>query len=138
MIRAEDLPSMLLTLAHGLAASAWLGVALAYVAVYRGKPPQGTRARLREISSVAGGTLIVTGALLAFERLSMPQLGFGYIIILATKVAMALVAFGLVRGLGPDWIPRSWAVLVLTLAIYVLASLLREIYQSWLAASGGY
>jgi hypothetical protein len=138
MIQLRDLPSMLLLLAHGLAAGAWLGVAMAYATLYRGKPPLEVRNRLREIAAIAGGTLMVTGTLLAFERLSVPQLGTGYVVILALKVLMALAAFGLVRGMGPEWIPKPWAVLILTVGIYMLASLLRDIYQGWLAVSGGY
>lgn len=138
MIRPEDLPSALLMLVHGLAAAAWFGVALTYALVYKGRPPQEARARLREVSTLAGGTLVVTGVLLVFERLSVPQLGVTYVVTLALKVLLALAAFALALGIGPGWLPRPWAVLILTVAIYILASLLLEIYQNWLATSGGY
>lgn len=137
MIRIEDFPNMLLFLGHGLAAGAWLGLALIYLTVYRGKPPGPVRDRIRDVSMVAAGTLLVTGALITFQRLSITQLGWSYVVLLALKILMALLAFGLVRGLGPQWIPRPWAILILTVAIYILASLLRKIYQNWLATTGG-
>jgi uncharacterized membrane protein len=157
---AEPLQVFLLW-AHALAAAAWLGGSLFYaVALYPaleevGSTPDrwsliavSTR-EFREIVRLAILVFVVTGAVLAFSRLSLPRISTSYVAVLGVKVALSLWMFwlagrlGLPRGSGaarPRWLVAWWLrpqylILELGTIVYLLSVVLRVLYEQVLGAS---
>jgi hypothetical protein len=93
-----------------------------------------------EWASVATLILIATGVVLTFDRLTDGRGTGVYVILLAIKIVAALVAFGLTgtfigrsrarRGKGKSKINRSWLILSLGTAAFVIGIALSVIYPT--------
>lgn len=152
---------------HALATVAWLGGSLFYLVVLRpavrtaGASPQLEQAiatGFRDVVEASLITLLITGVLLTFERLSSGAASGLYLAVLAVKIALALVMFwlawelgwagrrraaGRVRGrdqrrgrLG-RWLAPSHLVLTLGVVVVLLAAVLRQIFEAGLGTSAG-
>lgn len=78
--------------------------------------------------------LVVTGAVITFDRLGTPRLPLAYPATLGLKVALAVWMFALARGLRrrrrASGTTAGLRVLALGLAVMLLAEVLRSIYES--------
>jgi uncharacterized membrane protein len=146
--------------AHLLAAAAWVGGSFFYLVVALPAMRNGASAQgvggIRGIGGIAGqmaalfkrmvtictGVLLLSGAYLAFDRLTTTTLGWPYLSVLALKILVALCMFALAIYLGQSNIRRlakratrlSKAVPQLTLAlgilVFVLGALLNILYET--------
>jgi uncharacterized membrane protein len=101
---------LFLQLAHALAAMAWLGGGVYLLLVLgpaireQGAPTQAfltaTSERFRDWAQVATIVMVVTGAVLMFDRLSNNEGGLLYAVLLGAKVIAAIAAFWL-AGVRP-------------------------------------
>jgi hypothetical protein len=129
-----DLLLGVVRLAHALAAALWVGGALIFVlapALARGIGGQDGR-RLRESLRLGVGIFILTGAIMAAERLGSAPVPPTYVMVLGTKVAIAAWMFVIARSMGSatsERIDRSRALLLGGVAVYALAIALRTIYE---------
>ena len=126
-----------LRLAHALAAAMWLGGALAY-AVGAAPPPGRPGVWLRDLLRPAIGVFVVTGTIMAADRLASAPLPPWYFGLLGMKVALGVWMFTLARGLGSPrqpqvaWITGARGILLLGVVVYALALTLRSIYEATL------
>jgi hypothetical protein len=135
---------------HLLAATVWVGGSLFYLIVLRPAlrraQPQvaaalgpAVGAGFREVVNLAIASLVVTGAVLTFDRLARSA-GPAYAAVLALKIALAIGMFFLAWELG--WAGRRrqaggrrWPIspavllLVLGLAVFFIALVLRGLVQ---------
>jgi uncharacterized membrane protein len=148
-----DVPAiarLLLRLAHAIAAVLWLGGGAYYVLALRpalrnadpAAQAAGREAQREfgEWASVATLVLIATGVVLTFDRLTDGRGTSVYVILLAIKIVAALVAFVLTgtfvgrskarRGKGKPKINRSWLILSLGTAAFVIGITLSVIYPT--------
>jgi putative copper export protein len=131
-------------LAHALAASLWVGGTLVYALLaintdFSGPARSAPRA-FREALRIAIGVFVVSGAVLSAERLGSAPLPPSYFAILVVKVALGIWMFVAARQIGTapfraEGFSSLWArpesrVLVLGIAIYSLALVLRSLYES--------
>ena len=147
--------------AHALAAVAWLGGSLFYaVALYPALEEVGstpdrlsliavTTREFREIVRLAILVFAVTGAVLAFSRLSLPRISTSYVAVLAVKVVLSLWMFWLAGRLGlprapnnggPRWLAvwclrPQYLILELGSIVYLLSVVLRVLYEQALGAN---
>ena len=154
--------------AHALAALLWIGGALFYALVIR---PAQRHANVNDGASLGQsiafefrswvlfsiGILVVTGAVLTLNRLTSPLTDLPYLLILGTKISLALIMFVLVRtqrrsqpvstrlpreniagrsffGLPmsakiKSLVPRSNMILGLGLTVFLLADILRDLVE---------
>ena len=93
--------------AHSIAAVAWVGGGIFYWVVLRpalrteGVPPSVARfagVEFGGLVALAMWTLVVTGAVLVFARLSEPTADVPYSVVLAVKIALSAWMFLLVSG----------------------------------------
>lgn len=132
-----DLAFLLVRLAHALSAALWVGGTLAWVLAAPtgdGTPWRPLRAALRPGIAV----FVLTGALMAAERLASAPLPPAYFAILALKVGLALWMFSVARHLGSPGSTSGWShwwrrpegqLVVLGMCVYGLAMALRAIYD---------
>lgn len=145
---------------HALAAVAWVGGSLFYMlaldpALSRvGRTPD--RAALlsavgqefRQAIRLAIVVFLVTGAILTFDRLSQPRIPTLYVGVLGVKIALALWMFWLARRLDPPetrhaahggpgsmasrrpWSRPQQVVLALGLSVYLLAMMLKVLFEA--------
>lgn len=133
-----------LRLAHALAAAAWVGGALVYLLTaptgsVSGREDRAERA-FREVLRTGVGVFIVTGAIMAIERLSSAPLPPAYFAILGAKVGLGFWMFALARQLGMRrssisstrvwWQRPEGKLLVLGVIVYSLAIALRSVYET--------
>jgi uncharacterized membrane protein len=149
--------------AHLLAAAAWVGGSFFYLVVALPAMSNGASASgsggtggIGGMGSIAGqmaalfkrmvtictGVLLLSGAYLAFDRLTTTTLGWPYLSVLALKILVALCMFALAIYLGQSNIRRlakrttrlSKAAPQLTLAlgilVFVLGALLNILYET--------
>lgn len=137
---------------HALAALAWVGGSLFYFLVLRPRLRRDNPDSLepaiaqgfRQVVQTAIVVLVLTGAILTFERLTSPAATVPYVVVLGVKVALALWMFLLVRRPSraepaeapPRWLPPFLAglrggnlMLVLGILIYLLADLLKVLAE---------
>jgi uncharacterized membrane protein len=142
-VNARDWLLLALRLAHALAAAVWLGGGVYFLLILRpALRERGDEARslvgdaqraFGEWSQVATLTMIATGAVLTFDRLSSGRGGLTYAALLAAKIVAALAAFWLI-GLRTTrrrrTARRSAPELVLTLGLvaFVLGVALSSVY----------
>ena len=107
--------------AHAIAAVAWVGGGIFYWVVLRpalrteGVPPAVARFAGTEFGglvALSAWTLVITGAVLVFARLSEPAAGVPYGAVLAVKIALSGWMFFLISGrrrrrTPPDGAPRG-------------------------------
>lgn len=134
---------------HIVAAAAWVGGMLFYVAVLypaikqlgagsaRGALVAGIARQFQELTQAAIAVVLLTGAVLTFDRLSQPHVLRLYVGVLAVKIALSLVMVALAGGLGrrtgirrrPRWLSTPYIILVLGLLVYLLAMLLQVLFD---------
>ena len=151
-----------------MAALAWVGGALFYLVVLRpslGAVPGEARSTVertigqafQEVVQTSIVVLVVSGAVLTFDRLTAGVVGASYVGILGLKIALSLVMFWLAWEIGrrrrkgthrrptssgPGWLPepvRIWLrpaqlTLSLGLVVVLLGLLLRALYEAGLRA----
>ena len=141
--------------AHLLAAAAWVGGSFFYLvvaipAMRTGAPGAGgiggvagqMAALFKRMVTICTGVLLLSGAYLAFDRLTTTTLGWPYLSVLALKILVALCMFALAIYLGQSNIRRlakrttrlSTVAPQLTLAlgilVFVLGALLNILFES--------
>jgi uncharacterized membrane protein len=154
---------------HLLAAVVWVGGSIFYLLVLRpaaraeGAAGDAVQRRAGQEFRAAVDTailvLVLTGAVLAFDRLTTPRIGAGYVWVLAAKTVLSLWMFFLahsrLRGRRPlmaeadptqppmGWRARvgralAWTnlVAVLGVAVFVLSDLLRALFELTLRQGG--
>ncbi|MSQ13094.1 MAG: hypothetical protein EXR47_02935 [Dehalococcoidia bacterium] len=154
---------------HLLAAVVWVGGSIFYLIVLRpaaraeGAEGEAVQRRARQEFRAAVDTailvLVLTGAVLAFDRLTTPRIGAVYVGVLAAKVALSLWMFFLahsrLRGSRPPMAeaassvgPAPWwacagralawtnLVAVLGVVVFVLSDLLRALFEQTLRQGG--
>lgn len=130
-----------------MAGVAWVGGSLFYLLVLQPASKEGRAEidrRFRDVVQLSILTLLVTGAIITFDRLQLEP-GPGYAITLGIKIALAIWMFLLAqdlanrgrrrlieRRLGSDAPPQrrgtpSWLVLALGMAILLLSDVLKVI-----------
>jgi hypothetical protein len=125
-----------LRLAHALAAATWIGGTLAY-ALFPERIGLGREAwqGFRQALRLGIGVFVLTGAVLAAERLSSAALPPTYMALLALKIVLSIWMFAQARQLGATshgagWWSRPEArVLGGGVVIYGLAVALKMIYE---------
>ncbi|MBM2810918.1 MAG: hypothetical protein HW416_1677 [Chloroflexi bacterium] len=137
-----------LRLAHALAAAVWLGGTLTYAltsAVSTGGSagPMVWRG-FREALRTGIGVFVLTGVVMAAERLSAAALPPTYAALLAIKVLLGLWMFSAARQIGgetasagslPMWRRAEAQVLGVGVVIYAIAIALRSIYEQTIRGS---
>lgn len=137
--------------AHLLAAAAWVGGSFFYLIVALpalrsgGSAPSAAgqmAALFKRMVTICTGVLLLSGAYLAFDRLTTTTLGWPYLSVLALKIVIALCMFALSIYLGQSTIRRlakratrlSKAAPQLTLAlgilVFVLGALLNILFET--------
>lgn len=150
---------------HTMSAVAWVGGGIFYLivlrpAMRRSSPMDRSLAaaigpEFRGLVNVAIAVLIITGAVLTFDRLTSTFVGAAYAGVLAAKVALASYAFYLVRFLRRTSYPEEpestgrWhrrlvtlctgatAILVVGVIVFLLSELLVELFQVGLRTRTG-
>jgi uncharacterized membrane protein len=150
---------------HGLATTAWVGGSLFYLLALRpavrvaGATPAFERAvaaQFREVVEASLVVLVVSGAILTFDRLSSGAATPLYLGILAVKIVLAIAMCWLAWELGwagrhrvgasrssavrrtalTAWLAPSRLILVLGVVVMLLAVVLRQVFEANLTATG--
>ena len=140
--------------AHTIAAAAWVGGSIFYLvvvlpALHIGGPASAVAAQVaalfKRMVNFCMGVLLLTGAYLAFDRLTTTTLGWPYLVTLGIKIIAALCMFTLSIYLGQSNIRRlakrttrlSKVAPQLTLAlgifVFALGALLNALYEAAIA-----
>ena len=153
----SDVLLLLIRWLHTLAAVAWVGGGVFYLLIVRPTlkptadgPAEATRRlgeQFRQLVNTAIAVLVVSGTILAVNRLTSEYAGVPYVVVLAVKIGLALYMFYLVRFLRPRTYPadvsgRAWglqrftraftgatAVLVLGVIVFLLSDILRALIE---------
>ncbi len=131
-------------LAHALAAALWVGGMLVVALLPIGSAPTPAIQWYRQGLRAGIGVFVVSGALLAVERLGSAPLPPTYFALLLLKIALGIWMFaaarriGLAQPVGSGW-TASWAraevrVIALGVVVYALAIALRSIYEGTVRA----
>ena len=126
-------------LAHALAAALWIGGTFVYALFPADRIPATASVQFRQALRVGIGVFVVTGALLAVERLGSAPLPPIYFALLVAKVALGIWMFMLARRIGitPSpmtagglWSRAETRVIALGVVVYAVALALRSIYEN--------
>lgn len=148
---------------HALAATLWVGGGLVYLLVIvpssRRLRAEGAEAKVvawmnRQAARVLGGGIgvfVLTGGVMTLQRLSEPETGLAYAIVLAVKIGLSVIAFGLVWKRGelftgltagpvarmlPEWMrSKGGLAVVLGAVVYLLAIILERMVEAGLLAA---
>lgn len=135
-----------LRLAHALAAALWVGGLLAFTLAGTREHPAFSAPSwvpVREALRLGIGVFVITGVIIAVERLGGAPLPPTYLAVLGAKVALGLWMFVLARQLGTvvadggasvSWWRPERKIVALGVVIYVLAMVLRAIYENTIRA----
>jgi putative copper export protein len=139
---------------HILAGAAWVGGSILYLvavlpALRSGGPAPGVAAQIaahfRRLVNICVGVLLLTGAYLAFDRLTSTNLGWPYLVVLGVKIIVALVMFVLAIYIGQSNIRRlakrttrlsqaaPQLVLALGILVFLLSALLTGLFEASIA-----
>jgi putative copper export protein len=139
---------------HILAAAAWVGGNILYLvavipALRSGGPAPGVGAQIaahfRRLVNICVGVLLLTGAYLAFDRLTSTSLGWPYLVVLGLKIIVALAMFVLAIYIGQSNIRRlakrttrlskaaPQLVLALGILVFLLSALLTGLFEASIA-----
>ena len=141
--------------AHLLAAAAWVGGSIFYLAValpalrHGGSAAAGVggqvAALFRRMVDICMGVLLLSGAYLTFDRLTTTTLGWPYLVVLVLKIGVALLLFILAIYLGQSNIRRlakrttrlsraaPQLMLVLGILVFLLGALLNILFEAAIA-----
>lgn len=145
---------LIMRAAHLIAAAAWVGGNIMYIAVIvpalkLAGPAPGVAgqiaARFRQLTTICMGVLLLTGAFLVFDRLTQTTLGWPYLVTLAVKIAVALVMFALALYVGQSNIRKlakrttrfsqvaPQLILALGIVVFILGALLNLLFEAAIA-----
>ena len=156
-----DILLLIIRWLHAMAAVAWVGGSIFYLLILRpnlrtpvDESQESARAiavEFRGLVTTSIGILIVTGAILAFSRLTAEVVGISYIVVLSIKVALAFYMFYLVRFLRRKsysheqtsttvWglrrlsqaLTGTTVILVLGIMVFLLSDLLKVLFEKGL------
>ena len=140
--------------AHILAGAAWVGGSILYLvavlpALQSGGPAPGVATQIavhfRRLVNICVGVLLLTGAYLAFDRLTSTNLGWPYLVVLGVKIIAALGMFVLAIYIGQSNIRRlakrttrlsqaaPQLVLALGILVFLLSALLTGLFEASIA-----
>lgn len=140
--------------AHILAAAAWVGGNVFYMfialpALRDGGPAPGVAAQMaalfRKLVNACIAILLLTGAYLAFDRLTTTTLGWPYLVVLGVKIVAALCMFVLAMYLGQSNIRRlakrstrlsqaaPQLMLALGIFVFALGAVLNALFEATIA-----
>ncbi len=140
--------------AHLLAAAAWVGGSILYLVVVlpalrSGGLAPGVSAQVavlfRRMVNICVGVLLLSGAYLAFDRLTSTALGWPYLLVLGLKIIAALGMFVLAIYLGQSNIRRlakrtthlsraaPQLMLALGILVFLLGALLNGLFEATIA-----
>jgi len=140
--------------AHLLAAAAWVGGSIVYIAVIlpvlrrAGVDPQiyaQIATLFRNMVNICVGVLLLSGVYLMFDRLTTTSLGWPYLTVLGIKIIAALGMFVLAIYLGQSSIRRlakrttrfsrvaPQLVLALGILVFLLGALLNGMFEATIA-----
>ena len=144
--------SIIIRWLHAIASATWVGGGIFYVLVLRPSLKQiesetiiAIAEDFRSMVTTSMTVLLITGAILTFERLTSGFVGTLYVVTLATKIALALYMFYLVRFIRTrdrgnsnnkltSIISGPTTVVVLGAVIFLLADVLNSIFEKGLAS----
>lgn len=139
---------------HILAAAAWMGGNILYLvaivpALRSAGPAPGVAAQIaahfRRLVNICVGVLLLTGAYMAFDRLTSTSLGWPYLVVLGVKIIVALAMFVLAIYIGQSNIRRlakrttrlskaaPQLVLALGILVFLLSALLTGLFEASIA-----
>jgi hypothetical protein len=121
-------------LAHALAAALWVGGAMLFTLApaLRGGVDNVQSRRVRDSLRIGVAVFILTGVIMAAERLGSAPLPPTYVAALALKIGLAAWMFAIARSLGRargDADKLTQRLLVLGGLVYALALALRSMYE---------
>ena len=140
--------------AHILAAATWVGGSILYLlvvlpALRSGGLDAGVSAQIatlfRRMVNICVGLLLLSGAYLAFDRLTSTALGWPYLVVLSLKIIAALCMFVLAIYLGQSNIRRlakrttrlskaaPQLMLTLGILVFLLGALLNGLFEATIA-----
>ncbi|MQF64925.1 hypothetical protein FIM04_02245 [SAR202 cluster bacterium AC-409-J13_OGT_754m] len=137
---------------HAIASATWVGGGIFYVLVLRPSLKQlksdtmlSIAEDFRTMVTTAMTVLLITGAILTFERLTSGFVGTLYVVTLGTKIALALYMFYLVRFIKTRYRENSYGkltslisgpttVVILGAVIFLLADILNSIFEKGLVS----
>jgi len=140
--------------AHLLAAAAWVGGSMLYLvavlpALHSGGLDPGASTQVaalfRRMVNICIGVLLLSGAYLAFDRLTSTALGWPYLVVLGLKIIAALGMFVLAIYLGQSNIRRlakrttslskaaPQLLLALGILVFLLGALLNGLFEATIA-----
>ena len=142
---------------HSIAAVAWVGGGIFYLFILKPSIEKSESSKnyaigqdFRALVVTAMGILIITGAILTFDRLTSGFVGVPYIVVLSIKVFTAFYMFYLVRFLRtemytgkPDhvepgyrrwtsWVSSATSVVILGVIVFLLADVLSALFENGL------
>jgi len=145
---------LIMRAAHTLAAAAWVGGSILYLVVVlpalRSKGPAPAlageiAALFRRMVNICMGVLLLSGAYLAFDRLTQTTLGWPYLVVLGLKIALATGMFILAIYIGQSNIRRlakrstrlskaaPQLMLALGIVVFILGALLNGLFEGTIA-----
>jgi hypothetical protein len=108
----------------------WVGGTLIVALGSAAQPLRSPSPLLRETLGAGVAVFILTGTILAFQRLSSAPLPVAYPVVLAVKVGLGVWMFTLVRRPRAGSSISPWLPAAVGVAIYALAIVLRMLYES--------
>ena len=144
--------SIIIRWLHSIASATWVGGGIFYILVLRPSLKQiesdtmiSISQDFRSMVTTAMTILLITGAILTFERLTSGFVGGLYVVTLGIKIALALYMFYLVRfirtrdrvntyGKLTSLISGPTTVVILGAVIFLLADILNCIFEKGLSS----
>ena len=145
---------LIMRAAHILAAAAWVGGSIFYLAVAlpalrNGGSAPGVAGQIaalfKRVVNICLGVLLLSGAYLTFDRLTTTSLGWPYLVVLVLKITAALTLFVLAIYLGQSNIRRlakrttrlskaaPQLMLALGILVFLLGALLNTLFEATIA-----
>jgi len=145
---------LIMRAAHILAAAAWVGGSIFYLAVAlpalrNGGSAPGVAGQIaalfKRVVNICMGVLLLSGAYLTFDRLTTTSLGWPYLVVLVLKITAALILFVLAIYLGQSNIRRlakrttrlskaaPQLMLALGILVFLLGALLNTLFEATIA-----
>ncbi|WP_137686170.1 CopD family protein [Thermosporothrix hazakensis] len=140
--------------AHVLSAALWVGGCVMYQfvimpALRNGGPAPGVAAQIaslfHKMTQICAGVLLLSGAYLIFDRLTMTALGWPYFLVLGLKLVLVAAMLLLVIYLGQSQVRRlakqtsrlskraPQLMLALGIGVFILGALLNILYIATIA-----
>lgn len=145
---------LIIRVVHTLAAATWVGGSMLYLivvlpALRSGGPAPAVAAQVaalfKRVVNICIAVLLLSGALMTFDRLTQTTLGLPYLIVLSLKIALAIAMFILALYLGQSNIRRlakhstrlskaaPQLMLALGIIVFLLGALLNGLFEATIA-----